>query len=59
MAESGDVKPGQQPITLKIRESDGTEILFKVKRSTQMSKVFSAFYTKKAAARECRPGAAG
>jgi len=25
-------KPGQQPITLKIRESDGTETMFKVKR---------------------------
>ncbi len=43
-------KPAQQPITLKIRESDGNEILFKVKRSTPMSKVFAAFCTKKSAA---------
>ena len=43
-------KPAQQPITLKIRESDGNEILFKVKRSTPMSMVFAAFCTKKSAA---------
>ena len=41
-------KPGAQPITLKIREHDGSETLFKVKRSTPMERVFKAFYTKKA-----------
>ena len=49
MAESGDVKPAAMPITLTIKEQDGTTIQFKVKRSAAFSKFFDAFYKKKGA----------
>lgn len=44
-----DAKPAgdEQPITLRVVESSGDEISFKVKKTTKMSKIFEAYASRK------------
>jgi len=48
-SQQEDVKPtgDDAVITIKVREQNGTEIAFKVKKSTKMSKIFEAFASRK------------
>lgn len=39
MADEADVKPASEPITLRLRDQSGEEVLFKVKKDTKMQKV--------------------
>jgi small ubiquitin-related modifier len=34
---------GEEPITIKVRDQSGEEMIFRVKRSTQMKKIFDAY----------------
>lgn len=43
MADEGDVKPAAEPITLRLRDQTGEEVLFKVKKDTKMQKIFDAY----------------
>ena len=49
-----DVKPSgdDQPITIKVVESTGDEISFKVKKTTKMSKIFEAYASRKGVSAE-------
>jgi hypothetical protein len=39
----GDEEEGNEPITIKVKESTGDEMQFKVKKSTRMAKIFDAY----------------
>jgi len=46
--EKPDIKANEKDtITIRVREMSGEETLFKVKRTTQMKKVFNAFAARK------------
>jgi small ubiquitin-related modifier len=49
-AESEDVKPAQQTITIKIKEGEKPSVTFKVKRGIPFQKIFDAFHNKVGAA---------
>ncbi len=41
--EEASVQPGEAPITLKVKDQTGEEMFFKVKKGTEMSKIFNAY----------------
>mmetsp|Transcript_1832 Transcript_1832/g.2702 ORF Transcript_1832/g.2702 Transcript_1832/m.2702 type:complete len:186 (-) Transcript_1832:278-835(-) len=49
MSDTEDKKPegGAEPITIRVKDQNGEETMFKVKRSTKMAKVFNAYAGKK------------
>ena len=49
MADSADIKPANQTINIQIKEGSEAPIIFKVKRSIRLEKVFDAFLKKKGA----------
>ena len=41
MSDTEDKKPeGSEPITIRVKDQNGEETMFKVKKSTKMAKVF-------------------
>ena len=46
MAEE-EVNEADAPITLKVRDQAGDEMMFKVKKGTKMSKIFAAYAQRK------------
>lgn len=49
MSDTEDRKPegGSEPITIRVKDQNGEETMFKVKRSTKMAKVFNTYAGKK------------
>eukprot|EP00573_Skeletonema_grethae_P011470 CAMPEP_0201710392 /NCGR_PEP_ID=MMETSP0578-20130828/58607_1 /ASSEMBLY_ACC=CAM_ASM_000663 /TAXON_ID=267565 /ORGANISM="Skeletonema grethea, Strain CCMP 1804" /LENGTH=184 /DNA_ID=CAMNT_0048199423 /DNA_START=67 /DNA_END=621 /DNA_ORIENTATION=+ len=49
MSDTEDKKPegGSEPITIRVKDQNGEETMFKVKKSTKMAKVFNAYAGKK------------
>ena len=45
----GEAKPaeGNEPITIRVKDQTGEETMFKIKKSTKMSKVFNAYAQRK------------
>lgn len=43
MADGGDVKPAVQHLNLKVKAQDGTEVFFKVKKTTPFRKLMEAY----------------
>ncbi|CAI9088386.1 OLC1v1022695C1 [Oldenlandia corymbosa var. corymbosa] len=42
-APEEEKKPGDQHINLKVKGQDGTEVFFRIKRSTQLKKLINAY----------------
>lgn len=53
MSDNEDTKPDEsggganEPITIRVKDQTGEETMFKIKKSTKMSKVFSAYAQRK------------
>lgn len=50
MSDTEDAKPEEsanEPITIRVKDQTGEETMFKIKKSTKMSKVFSAYAQRK------------
>eukprot|EP00804_Cyclotella_cryptica_P021510 CCRYP_005824-RC/>CCRYP_005824-RC protein AED:0.33 eAED:0.33 QI:87/1/1/1/0.25/0.2/5/301/95 len=48
--DNNDVKPegeGSEQLTIRVKDQNGEELFFKVKRNTKMSKIFNAYATRK------------
>ena len=46
-AEGGDAPAPNEPITIRVKDQTGEETMFKIKKSTRMSKVFAAYAQRK------------
>mmetsp|Transcript_25065 Transcript_25065/g.53016 ORF Transcript_25065/g.53016 Transcript_25065/m.53016 type:complete len:196 (+) Transcript_25065:185-772(+) len=43
----GEVKPENTPITIRVKDQNGEETMFKIKKTTKMKKVFSTYAARK------------
>ena len=46
-AAAGGAAEGNEPITIRVKDQTGEETMFKIKKSTKMSKVFGAYASRK------------
>lgn len=47
MSDEKETKPESEQITIRVRDQTGEETVFKIKKTTKMSKVFGAYATRK------------